>query len=190
MVRTDDLYKLPDNLPVPVDDNACDHLTGMQLPSILLPSTGGGAVDLPKLAGTVVVYCYPRTGDPNKEPTPGWNDIPGARGCTPQTCAFRDHYQELRGLNATIHGVSTQTTNDQQAMAARLHVPFDVLSDADLTFTRALDLPTFTVESMTLIKRLTLIVKDGVIEKVFYPVFPPDKNPGEVIAWLSLHPRA
>ncbi len=185
VARIDDLYKLPDNLPVPVDDGACDHLPGLRLAPIALPSTGGGVVDLSKREGTVVVYCYPRTGRPDKAPTPGWNDIPGARGCTPQSCAFRDHYQELRGLNVAVYGLSTQTTDDQKEMVARLHLPFDVLSDADLQFTRALNLPTFAVESMTLIKRLTLITRDGVVQKVFYPVFPPDKNPDEVIVWLS-----
>ncbi|MFQ5937786.1 MAG: peroxiredoxin [Acidiferrobacterales bacterium] len=188
MTRTDDVYKLPDDLPVPVDDGACDHLTGMQVPPRSLPSTGGDRVDLSRLAGTVVIYCYPRTGDPNKDPPPGWNEIPGARGCTPQACSFRDHYQELQALDADVYGLSTQTADYQKEMATRLHLPFAVLSDAELQFTRALNLPTFTVESMILIKRLTLIAHDGVIKKVFYPVFPPDKHADEVIAWLSQHP--
>lgn len=185
MTRIDDVYKLPDNLPVPVDDGRCDHLTGIPLPAIALRSTADQLVDLSKIEGTVVVYCYPRTGEPDKDPPPGWNEIPGARGCTPQSCAFRDHYRELRALNAAVYGLSTQTTDYQREMVARLHLPFDVLSDVDLSFARALNLPTFTVQSMTLIKRLTLIVKDGVIKQVFYPVFPPDKNPDQVIAWLS-----
>jgi peroxiredoxin len=120
---------------------------------------------------------------------PGWNNIPGARGCTPQSCAFRDHHEDLQLLDATVYGLSTQTTDYQKELAARLHLPFDVLSDADLRFANALRLPTFTVQSMTLIKRLTLIAKDGVIKKIFYPVFPPDKNPDEVIDWLSRNSR-
>lgn len=190
MTRTDNLYELPDNLPIPVDDGACDHLTGMRLPAVALRSTSDEMVDLSKIAGTVVVYCYPRTGEPDKDPIPGWNEIPGARGCTPQSCAFRDHYQELKAFDAEVYGLSTQTTDYQKEMVSRLQLPFDVLSDADLELTRALNLPTFKVQSMTLIRRLTLIVRDRVIEKAFYPVFPPDKNPGEVIAWLSQNQHA
>lgn len=189
MDRIDDVYKLPANLPVPEDDGKCDHLTGARLPAIGLPSTAGVLVDLSKIDGRVVVYCYPRTGDPSKDPLPGWNDIPGARGCTPQSCAFRDHHEDLQLLDATVYGLSTQTTDYQKELVARLHLPFAVLTDADLRFANALRLPTFTVQSMTLIKRLTLIAKDGVIKKIFYPVFPPDKNPDEVIDWLSRNSR-
>lgn len=189
MARTDDVYKLPADLPIPTDDGACRHLPGSRLPPVSLPSTAGGALDLSTLRGTVVIYCYPRTGDPNKNPPAGWDAIPGARGCTPQSCAFRDHYRELRALDADVYGLSTQTTDYQKEMAERLHLPFPVLSDAKLELTRALKLPTFTIEGMTLIKRLTLIVDDGVVTKVFYPVFPPDKNAGEVIAWLSARRR-
>ncbi len=190
MARTDDVYKLPADLPIPTDDGACRHLPGSRLPPVSLPSTAGGALDLSTLRGTVVIYCYPRTGDPNKNPPAGWDAIPGARGCTPQSCAFRDHYRELRALGvAAVYGLSTQTTDYQKEMAERLHLPFPVLSDAKLELTRALKLPTFTIEGMTLIKRLTLIVDDGVVTKVFYPVFPPDKNAGEVIAWLSARRR-
>ncbi len=185
MTRIDDVYKLPLDLPVPVDDGKCDHLTGMRLPAIALPSTADTLVDLSKIDGAVVVYCYPRTGDPSKDPPPGWNEIPGARGCTPQSCAFRDHHEDLQLLDVRVYGLSTQETNYQKELVARLHLPFDVLSDADLRFAHALNLPMFTVESTALIKRLTLIARDGVIRKVFYPVFPPDKNPDEVIAWLS-----
>lgn len=188
MARINDVYKLPDNLPVPVDDGKCDHLTGMRLPALALRSTADEMVDLSKIKGTVAIYCYPRTGDPSKDPLPGWNDIPGARGCTPQSCAFRDHYEDLKVFEAAVYGLSTQMTDYQKELVARLHLPFDVLSDANLEFAQALNLPTFTVESMTLIKRLTIIARDGIIKKVFYPVFPPDKNPAEVIAWLSQNP--
>lgn len=184
MPRTDNLYELPENLPVPVDDGACDHLSGMELPSVPLLSTAGRIVDLGSLPGRTVVYCYPRTGRPDREPPHGWNEIPGARGCTPQSCAFRDHYQELQALGASVVGLSTQSRDYQQEAVERLHLPFELLSDSELAFSRALQLPTFEVDSMTLIKRLTLIIFDGRIEKVFYPVFPPDKNAEEVINWL------
>ncbi len=188
MARSDDLYKIPDGLPVPTDDGRCDHLPGARLPAVALTSTGGGTVDLSQVRGTVVVYCYSRTGHPDRE-VEGWNDIPGARGCTPQTCAFRDHHRELADLGALVYGLSTQTTDYQREMVERLRVPFEVLSDAGLAFTRALALPTFTVASMTLIKRLTLIAAAGIIDKVFYPVFPPDRNADEVIGWLSENRR-
>jgi peroxiredoxin len=185
MPRSDDVRELPQGLPIPVDDGACDHLPGMQLPSLALQSTDGRNVDLSVLIGRTVIFCYPRTGRPNEEPPKGWNEIPGARGCTPQSCAFRDHYSELQNLGARVFGLSTQTTDYQQEAVERLHLPFELLSDSELRFARALKLPTFEVDSMTLIKRLTLVVNDGRIEKVFYPVFPPDRNAVEVIEWLS-----
>lgn len=185
MPRSDNLYELPANLPVPVDDGACAHLTGAPLPPITLRSTSGRVVNLSDQPGWTVVYCYPRTGRPDQEPPKGWNDIPGARGCTPQSCSFRDHHRELEALGARVFGLSTQTTAYQQEAVQRLHLPFDLLSDVALALTTGLRLPTFQVESMTLIRRLTLIIRDGRIEKVFYPVFPPDKNVEEVIAWLS-----
>ena len=188
MARSDNLYELPKDLPVPVDDGACDHLLGMQLPSVSLASTDGRMVDLKSLPGRSVVYCYPRTGQPDKEPPEGWNEIPGARGCTPQSCAFRDHHGELQKLGARLFGLSTQSTEYQREAVERLHLSFELLSDADLVFTRALRLPTFKVDSMILIKRLTLILLDGRAEKVFYPVFPPDKNAREAIEWLSRNP--
>ncbi|HMK13497.1 MAG TPA: peroxiredoxin [Burkholderiales bacterium] len=188
MPRTDGIYQLPENLPPPVDDGACDHLQGMRLPSVALPSTSGGYVELANLVGTTVLYCYPRTGRPDQELPPGWNDIPGARGCTPQSCAFRDHYQELQRLSARVFGLSTQSTEYQQEAAQRLHLPFALLSDGNLHFASALHLPTFEVGEMTLIKRLTLILRDGRIAKVFYPVFPPDQNALQVINWLSHKP--
>ena len=180
-----DPFELPEDLPVPEDDGACRHLKGARLPSESLPSTTGGAVDLSKIAGTIVVYCYPRTGRPGQALPEGWDDIPGARGCTPQACAFRDHYQEIRAHAAEVFGLSTQGTDYQKEMVSRLHVPFPVLSDENLTFAGDLRLPTLTVEAMTLIKRLTLIATDGTIEKVFYPVFPPHKSPDDVIGWLQ-----
>jgi peroxiredoxin len=186
MARSDSVMELPKDLPVPQDDGACDHLTGMTLPSVTLGSTRGRAVDLSRLKGTTVVYIYPRTGRPDQELPTGWNAIPGARGCTPQSCAFRDHYQELkdRGV-AELYGLSTQDTAYQQEAVERLHLPFELLSDAKLEFTRALKLPTFEVDGMQLIKRITLIARDGKIVKVFYPVFPSDRNAGDVIAWLA-----
>ena len=185
-MRSDNLYELPPGLPVPVDDGACDHLAGLRLPRLALVSTAGRGVDLSALAGRTVLYCYPRTGRPDQEVPAGWNEIPGARGCTPQSCAFRDHFEELRRAGAAqVFGLSTQDTGYQREAAERLHLPFELLSDARLELVKALKLPTFEVAGMTLIKRLTLIVRDGVIEKVFYPVFPPDENAGEVVRWLK-----
>jgi peroxiredoxin len=184
MARQDDIYELPKDLPVPLDDGACNHLPGMRLPSVLLMSTAGHAVDLAKVPGRTVVYCYPRTGRPDQELPQGWDEIPGARGCTPQSCAFRDHYQEVRALGAEVFGLSTQDTDYQKEAVERLHLPFPLLSDEKLIFTKALDLPTFDVDSVTLIKRLTIIIRGGFVEHVFYPVFPPDKNAAEVMGWL------
>ena len=184
-MRSDNVYELPRDLPVPQDDGACDHLTGMRLPSIALPSTAGRIVDLSALPGVTVVYCYPRTGRPDQELLPGWNEIPGARGCTPQSCAFRDHHDELKRAGAgRVFGLSTQDTAYQREAAERLHLPFDLLSDEKLEFARALKLPIFEVAGMTLIKRLTLIARAGAIEKVFYPVFPPDQNAEQVLSWF------
>ena len=186
MPRSDNLNELPKALPIPQDDGACNHLTGMRLPSLALASTRGRRVDLSTLAGTAVVYIYPRTGRPDQEVPTGWNAIPGARGCTPQSCAFRDHYQELQALGvAELFGLSTQDTAYQQEAAERLHLPFEILSDEKLAFTKALRLPMFEVDGMKLIKRITLITRDGQIMKVFYPVFPPDRNADEVIEWLT-----
>lgn len=173
-------------LPAPQDDGAARHLPGMQIPSIPLPATDGSMVDLSSITGRVVLYAYPRTGRPG-EPNPDrWEAIPGARGCTPQTCAFRDHFADLQSLGvAHLYGLSTQDTAYQREVADRLHLPFAILSDEALELTRALRLPTFTIHGMTLLKRLTLILRDGVIEHVLYPVFPPDQNAADVVAWLS-----
>ena len=190
-MRSDNLYELPKDLPVPQDDGACDHLTRMKLPAITLRSTRGGTVDLAGLGGTTVIYIYPRTGRPNQELPTGWNAIPGARGCTPQSCAFRDHHEALKRAGAAqVYGLSTQDTTYQREAAERLHLPFELLSDQKLEFARALKLPIFEISGMTLIKRLTLIARAGVIEKVFYPVFPPDRNAGDVLAWLKQNRKA
>jgi peroxiredoxin len=188
MASTDNLYELPPGLPVPIDDGACDHLPGARLPAVSLASTSGRTVNLGALPELTVIYCYPRTGRPDVEIPKGWNQIPGARGCTPQACAFRDHFQELRQLGAQVFGLSTQTTDDQREAVERLHLPMELLSDTELRFARALRLPTFEVESMVLIKRLTLVALHGRIIKLFYPVFPPDKNAEDVVAWIQQQP--
>jgi peroxiredoxin len=176
---------LPEDLPVPQDDGAARHLKGLKLPDIALAATDGSAVSLAQLAGRTVVYVYPRTGRPGQALPTGWNAIPGARGCTPQSCSFRDHFAELKALGvAQLFGLSTQTTDYQREAVERLHLPFALLSDKDLKLARALKLPTFEVDGMVLIKRMAWIVDDGTISQVFYPVFPPDKSAGEVVAWL------
>lgn len=185
MSSTENFQELPQELPIPKDDGACDHLPGMQLPSVFLKSTSGDTVDLSELTGTTVVYCYPMTGRPERALPDGWDEIPGARGCTPQSCAFRDHHEEIRALGARVFGLSTQDTDYQREAAERLHLTFDLLSDEDLKFATALRLPTFEVEGMTLLKRATLIIEDGRIEEVFYPVFPPQESPRQAIQWLS-----
>jgi peroxiredoxin len=181
----DDISSLPPDLPIPLDDGACDHLKGMRIPAITLAATSGPGVRLADVPGWAVVYTYPRTGEDGLAPPPGWNAIPGARGCTPQTCGFRDHHQELTALGASVFGMSTQTSAYQREMVERLHVPFEVLSDATLEMTRALRLPTFTFRDMTLMKRLTLFIRNGVIEHVIYPVFPPDRSAEEAVRWLQ-----
>jgi len=184
MDRADNPQVLPANLPVPVDDGASDHLLGRPVPPLSLMSTTGEMVDLSSLPGRTVVYCYPLTGRPDVDLPEGWDEIPGARGCTPQSCAFRDHYAELGDLGARVFGLSTQSSEYQREAAERLNLPYELLSDRDLVFAGALSLPTFEADSMVLLKRLTMVVDEGRISKVFYPVFPPDKNAEEVIAWL------
>ena len=157
----------------------------MSVPRLALASTSGTSIDLASLPGTTVVYAYPRTGHPDRDPPPGWDAVPGARGCTPQSCAFRDLHSEIEALGATVFGLSTQTTEEQREVRERLHLPYDLLSDAELELARAMRLPTFTIASMTLLKRFTLVLRDRRVVKVFYPVFPPDRNAADVVAWLE-----
>jgi peroxiredoxin len=173
-------------IPAPVDDGAARHLAGARIPSLSLPATNGESVDLSSLPGRTLVYAYPRTGRPGTDNPAGWDMIPGARGCTPQSCAFRDHFAELKELGVDhLFGLSTQSPDYQREAAERLHLPFAILSDEHLKLTRAMNLPTFDVAGMTLLKRFTLVLREAKIEHVFYPVFPPDRNAADVIAWLS-----
>lgn len=174
-------------IPAPTDDGATAHLKGTKIPSVSLRATHGPAIDLSKLGGRTVVFAYPRTGEPGKiSLVDDWDMIPGARGCTPQTCSFRDLFTELKTAGAKqVFGLSTQSNEYQTEMAMRLHLPFPVLSDEKLELTRALNLPTMQVAGLTLIKRLALIIDDGRITQVFYPVFPPDRNAGDVLEWLQ-----
>jgi len=178
-------------IPAPTDDGGAAHLAGMKIPSVSLRATDDTVVDLSALQGRTVVFAYPRTGEPGKiSLVDDWDMIPGARGCTPQTCAFRDLFAELKAAGAKqVFGLSTQSNAYQAEMAARLHLPFPVLSDENLELTAALQLPTMEVAGLTLIKRLALILDDGCITHVFYPVFPPDRNAGDVLAWLKENPR-
>jgi peroxiredoxin len=177
---------LPDDLPVPQDDGGARHLAGTQLPDVALAATVGSPVSLGRLAGRVVVYVYPRTGRPGVASPDGWDAIPGARGCTPQSCGFRDHFAEIKRLGvAALFGLSTQDTAYQREAAQRLHLPFAILSDAELRLTRALRLPTFPVDGMTLLKRMAWVIDDGVMTQVFYPVFPPDQSAAQVVSWLA-----
>ncbi|MCG6856756.1 MAG: peroxiredoxin [Salaquimonas sp.] len=184
---------LPADLPVPEDDGAATHLAGMTLPSVSLSATDGSSVDLSKLAGTLVLYAYPMTGVPGAPLPEGWDEIPGARGCTPQSCAFRDHVDELRKAGADhVFGLSTQTTGYQREAADRLHLPFPLLSDNALRLKEALDLPVFEAsvpgQNTVLLKRLAFVARGRMIVKVFYPVFPPDQNATDVLDWLLINP--
>jgi len=185
MTTPRDLNVLAASLPVPQDDGGARHLAGLKLPSMRLTATDGSNVDLSALKGRTVVYIYPRTGVPGQPSPDGWDEIPGARGCTPQSCSFRDHFAELKRLGvAQLFGLSTQDSDYQREAVQRLHLPFSILSDQALVLTRAIGLPTFSVADMTLLKRMALVIDDGVIGKVFYPVFPPDKNAAAVVTWL------
>lgn len=179
------------SLPSPVDDGAARHLTGLALPDIGLAATDGSSVHLARLPGRTIVFVYPMTGRPGVALPDGWDQIPGARGCTPQTCAFRDLYADLRAAGADhVYGFSTQDSAYQREAAERLHLPFALLSDADLEFSRAARLPVMVVDGSTLAKRLALIIDEGLVVHVFYPVFPPDRNAGDVLAWLKSNKSA
>jgi peroxiredoxin len=180
-VNVHDPYVLPAGLPAPVDDGAADHLTGAEPPDLVLPSSQGAV----NVRDFEVLYVYPRTGRPGRPLPPGWDDIPGARGCTPQSCGFRDHNGELAELGARVAGVSAQSLDDQVEFAARNNMPFPIISDEWLDLARDPGLPTFEVEGLTLYKRLALISERGKIVKVFYPVFPPDRNAQDVVDWLA-----
>ena len=174
---------------MPVDDGAADHLQGTQVPGVPLASTSGGQVFLNRVAeergaARTVVFCFPRAGAPDDPPPPGWDDIPGARGCTPEACAFRDNHDAFSSLGCVLFGLSTQSAEDQRGHVARNRLSYEVLSDEGLQLTERLRLPTFSASGMTLIKRLTLIINGGVVERVFYPVFPPDRHADEVLTWL------
>jgi peroxiredoxin len=172
-----DVYSLPPNLPVPADDGAADHLTGLELPDLVLDSSQGRV----NVRDFAVIYVYPRSGRPGVPLLPGWDETPGARGCTPESCAFRDLYPDL---GVAVAGLSAQTLDDQVEFAERNAMPFPVISDPERKLGAALRLPTFDIAELTLYKRITLVAEDGRIVKVFYPVFPPDANAGEVLAWL------
>ena len=181
-----DYLRLPDGLAPPADDGAAGHLSGMMLPEIVLPASDGGAVNLAGLEGRVVLYIYPATGKPGVKLPEGWDALPGARGCTPQSCSFRDHHAELHALGVdSVYGISAQPVTDQAEAAERLHLPFLLLSDESGALRQALDLPWFNLAGTLYLKRMALIVEDGRIAKVFYPVFPPDQNAAEIIAFLS-----
>lgn len=181
-----DYHSLPPNLPVPEDDGAAERLPGLPLPSLALPASTGGSLDLVTLAKKrLVAYVYPRTGTPGQALPDGWDDIPGARGCTPQSCAYRDALGEFERLGAAVVGISAQTAAEQAEFAARERIPFPLLSDDGLRLAAVLGLPTFEVEGRTFYRRLTFVAAEGRIVKAFYPVFPPDRDAGEVLAWLS-----
>jgi len=185
---THDPTVLPADLPVPDDDGAADHLPGAALPAVALPATRGPDVRLDRLA-RAVIYAYPRTGRPDEPPlVADWDRIPGARGCTPESCGFRDHHADLAALGTDVFGVSTQTTDEQREAVERLRLPFLLLSDAELALARALELPTFAAGGHELLRRLTLVVRSGRVEHVFHPVFPPDRHAEEVLAWLRERP--
>jgi peroxiredoxin len=178
-------------IPAPVDDGAVRHLMGARMASVPLQATNGETVDLSTIRGRCVVYAYPRTGKPGVENPEGWDMIPGARGCTPQSCSFRDHFAELEALGiGHLFGLSTQDSDYQREAAERLHLPFAILSDERLNLTRIMNLPTFQTHGMTFLKRFTLVINEGAIEHVFYPVFPPDRNAHDVVKWLSAKAKA
>lgn len=179
------LRELPPDLPVPEDDGACRHLPGLVVPSTPVLATSGGKVDLSALPGVSVVYCFPMLGRPGAPLPTGWNEIPGARGCTPESCGFRDHHEEMAQLGVGVYGLSGQDTEAQKEAAKRLKLPFELLSDPSFSFSRALGLPTFRLNGQEYLKRLTLVLFGGSIREVFYPVFPPDVHADHVLVWLE-----
>ncbi|GAA5502797.1 peroxiredoxin Bcp [Deinococcus xinjiangensis] len=183
-----EFHHLPSGLPAPQNDGACRHLTGLRWPSLELVGTDGTHYDLSAFPGRTVLYVYPMTARPDVALPDDWDMIPGARGCTPQSCAFRDHHAELEAAGARVFGLSVQSSEYQREAAVRLHLPFALLSDAELRLATALNLPTFEAGGQTLLRRVTLILNGGVIEHVFYPVFPPDQNASQVLQWLATHP--
>jgi peroxiredoxin len=186
LAKRDNFYSLPDDLPVPLDDGACDHLNGLTLPNLILRSTLNRDLNLFETSKSkTVFFFYPRTGRPD-EPAPiGWDQIPGARGCTPQSCGYRDAHSKFHDLGIQIFGVSTQTTDFQQELVRRIHLPFEVLSDSEFKLTESLRLPTFEFNSMRLLRRLALFVENSTVQKVFYPVFPPNENASQVLTWME-----
>jgi peroxiredoxin len=185
-----DYLSLPADLPVPDDDGAASHLPGMKAPHLEFPGTAGETIRIDALgSGRTVIYIYPLTGRPGTDLPEGWDSIPGARGCTPESCGFRDHHQDLLAAGAVrVFGLSSQDTDYQREVVERLHLPFQMLSDPTLSLADALNLPTFETSGLTLYKRLTLIIRDGVIEHAFYPIFPPSEHPQQVLAWLRDNP--
>lgn len=186
-----DLSAVPEGLPEPVDDGAADHLPGMVVPTLTLPASDGSMVALDQLGpGRSVLYLYPMTGRPGQPLPDGWDDIPGARGCTPESCGFRDHHEELRRAGVdSVFGLSSQETDYQREMVARLRLPFPVLSDPELSLAAALRLPTFEAAGMRLYTRLTLVLRGGRVEHAFYPVFPPGEHAAQVLRWLAAEGR-
>ena len=184
-------FPLPDDLPAPEDDGAADHLRGMEMPAASLPATDDTKINLQDLPPRAVIYVYPMTGRPDEDVIPdGWEDVPGARGCTPESRGFRSQYDELRDNGVgEVFGLSTQSSEYQREARDRLDLPFELLSDAEWKLANELDLPTFTIEGDEYLKRLTLVVSDGRIEHVFYPIFPPDEHAREVLEWVTDNPR-
>ena len=184
-------FPLPDDLPAPEDDGAAEHLQGMKMPDMSLPATDGTAVNLQELSLRTVIYVYPLTGRPDEDVIPeGWEDVPGARGCTPESRGFRSHYDELRDNGVEeVFGLSTQTSEYQREARNRLNLPFEMLSDAESKLANELDLPTFTIDGNDYLKRLTFVISNGYIEHVFYPIFPPDEHAGEVLEWVQDNPQ-
>jgi peroxiredoxin len=192
-MRSDDLATLPDDLPVPIDDGVCDHLVGRVIPDVELRSTSGGTVRLDRIEERTVVFIYPRMGHPDRDPPGGaaaWNAIPGARGCTPEACGYRDLHAELLRFVGAVYGLSTQRSDQQEEAAKRLGLPYELLSDSEMALTHRMRLPTFDAASGTHLRRATLVIRAARVEHVFYPCFPPDRDAERVIEWLSAHPVA